>query len=826
MVKWHKVEEAVALAPEIDISNREAWLADFCAGDLGLKNEIESLLAFETEIGDFLERSFSPYAATILSIDEKGFSGKQFGHYRIIREIGRGGMGAVFLAERSDGAFDQQVALKIIRQTLVDKNIERRFLIERQILANLNHPNIARLLDGGFSKMGEPFFVMEFVDGEPITKFASRKNLNLHQRLQLFLKVCSAVAYAHRNLVVHRDLKPGNILVAEDGEPKLLDFGLAKIIDVAALDNEQTRTVFHALTPAYASPEQLRGEIVTTETDIYSLGVVLYELLADERPFHFDGMSLDQIIKTISESEPLLPSVNPHSALRIPQLKGDLDNIVLMALRKEPERRYQSVEVLAGDIQRHLKKLPVSARPNTYQYRASKFVRRHKVGVFAASLIFLSIISGIIFGAWQARQTKKEKEKAEAVNAFLIQTLKYSDPILSPLRKSGQETTVTEVLDEAARRLDSGEFDASPELKAELENTVGTTYIGQGKYNQAAKHFEQYVQLLRGLYGDDHPKMIAGSIVWAGLLFYKGEIDEAEKTFRRYLPLLKTEYQKGNVTAETLANALNNVAYIRRTQGDSKEAESLFRETLGLIPKLSAEEQTSVATTRSTLASTIGDQGRFDEALNTAREAVDEYRTRGDVDSPSYGFSLTVLGGFLTDNHEYSNADTNLKEAENIFRKLLSQNALWLGDNLRNQGVSLYWQGKYDLALVKIDEAQRIYLGSFGTHYDHYPTVLIFKGLILTKTGKTDEGERLLREAVKIRAETLPSEHFWTSLAGSALGECLTIRRRFAEAEPLLQTSFESINRVMGPENPNTVLAYNRLQAFYSEVHKPQLITR
>ena len=592
--RWQKIEEAVARSTEINIADRETWLADFCSGDASLMLEVKSLLAVEIEAEDFLERSFSAYSATILPQDQNEFAGRRFGNYRIIREIGHGGMGAVFLAERVDGAFDQQVALKIVRQTLIDKDLERRFLKERQILASLNHRNIAKLLDGGVSAMGEPYFAMEFIDGEPITSFADGNDLDLTDRLHLFLKVCSAVVFAHRNLVVHRDLKPSNILVTADGEPKLLDFGLAKIVDAGVPDNQQTGTAFKALTPAYASPEQLRGEIVTTASDIYSLGVVLYELITNKRPFNFEGKSLNSIIKTITETVPPMPSVNNKSNFRDTKLSGDLDNIALMALRKEGDRRYQSVEALARDIQRHLKNLPVSARPNTFKYRASKFVGRHKAGVLGAILIFLVLVGGIVAAVWQARQTQMEKEKVEAVNAFLEETLRYSNPILSPLRKNGQETTVNEVLDEATRRLDSGEFDSSPELKAELEYTVGTTYSGQGNNQRAIKHLEEYVRLLKQLYGENDPKMIAGSILWANLLFYNGQIDEGEKTYRKYLPLLRNEYANHRVTVETMASALNNFAYLRRTQGDSREAESLFWETLELIPKLSDDARKSV----------------------------------------------------------------------------------------------------------------------------------------------------------------------------------------------------------------------------------------
>ncbi|HEY0428432.1 MAG TPA: serine/threonine-protein kinase [Pyrinomonadaceae bacterium] len=809
-VDWQNIKEIFLAVLEKDAKSRAKFLDEICQNNFVLREEIQSLLVSHEEIEDFIETP--AFQVSKIFTNGANHTQKHFGNYKIIREIGAGGMGAVFLAERIDGEFEQQVAIKIVRQTIAESELVNRFKRERQILASLNHPNITKLLDGGVSEDGLPFLAMEFVEGEVVTKFVEREKLNLDEILKLFLKICSAVAYAHRNLIVHRDLKPNNILVNGESEPKLLDFGLAKLLDENLTnDAAQAQTAFHALTPAYASPEQLKNEAITTASDIYSLGVVLYELLTGERPFRFEDKSLDEIIKTITEFHPPLPSANQNSKLRNSQLKGDLDNIVLTALRKEPARRYKSVEAFADDIERYLKGLPVSARPATFRYRAGKFIKRHKVGVLAASLILLSLIGGIVTSLWQAQQARREKEKAESINAFLEQTLEYANPILSSLRKNGRETTVNEVLDEAARRLDNGEFNSQPEVKAELERAVAASYFGQGRYQEARKHLEQYVLLLKGLYGETHPKMIAGSIMWASLLFDKGETEEAEKTYRQFLPMMRYEHEKGNIKTEILADALNQFAYLRRTQGDSREAETLFRETLTLIPQLSGEAFNSVATTRSTLASVLADQGRFDEALQTAREAVEEYRLRNETDSPSYGFSLTILGGFLTEKGNFNEADAYLKEAETLFRRFLSPTNLWLGDNLRNQAISLYGQARFSEAIGKADETLKIYEESFGTHYDHYPTALIIKGLSLTKTGQTVEGEKLLREAVKIRTESLPKGHFWTALANSALGECLTIQKRYAEAEPLLLESYQDLKNSQGEQSPRTQLALGRL---------------
>ncbi len=816
---WEEIKEIFSAALELEPNRREVFISERCSDNSELKAEVESWLASHAESENFIE--------TPVFLREEFFStnsssvGRRFGNYQIICEIGHGGMGAVYLAKRSDGEFEQQVALKIVRQSIAESQMVERFRRERQILASLNHPNIAKLLDGGVSETGEPFIAMEYVEGEMATDFVRERSLQLNDILRLFLKVCSAVEYAHRNLIVHRDIKPGNILVTLDGEPKLLDFGLARLLDDHQAGSvTETKTAFRALTPAYASPEQLRGDSITTASDIYSLGIVLYELVTGERPFQFEEKSLEEIIRTVSDIEPPLPS-NASTPNR--QLKGDLDNIILTTLRKEPERRYQTVEAFADDIKRYLKGQPVSARSNTFQYRTAKFIQRHKIGVLAASLIIFILIGGIVATILQSRAVKREKEKAEQINAFLEQILKYSNPILNNLRKNGQETTVSEVLDEAARRLESGEFDSSPEIKAELERSVAATYYGQGRYTEARKHLEQCVLLLKDLYDENDPHMITASMMWASLLFDRGELDEAEKIFRKYLPLMEGEYHSGTVSAASLTETLNNFAYLRRTQGDSKEAEQLFRKTLEIIPLLSREVLNGVATTRSTLASTIADQGRFDEALDTAREAVEEFRNRGDEDSPSFGFALNIYGGFLVEKGDLENADAELRNAENILNKYFSKSNLWIGDNIRNQALSAYMHGHYNESIEKANAALKNYEDGFGKHYDNYPTALIIKGLSLTRSGQTGEGEKILREALKLRSETLSADHYWVAAAKGALGECLTAQDRFGEADPLLKASYESLTRSQESDSPRLELARRRLVSLYQSWGKQEL---
>ncbi len=406
---WQQIKDLFAEAIEHHPDSRVNFLKKKCNGDDVLFNEVNSLLAASSEPENLIENNAIDLASKI-SAYEDDLAEQHFGHYKILREIGSGGMGTVFLARRDDGEFSMHVALKIVRQSVADREIIARFKRERQILANLNHPNIAVLHDGGVSEKGEPFLAMEYVAGETLTDYSEKHNLSIREKLRLFLKICSAVSYAHRNLIVHRDIKPSNILVTREGEPKLLDFGLAKAFES---DTSKTQTALRAFTPAYASPEQIQGQNITTASDIYSLGVVFYELLTGTKPLNFDKKSFEEILQTATHSTPPLPSANPQASTNDPQLKGDLDNIALTALRKEPERRFKTVEDFADDVRRYLDGLPISARPNTKRYLTGKFIQRNKIAVAATALIFISLVTALAFSLWQADKARKERDRAE-----------------------------------------------------------------------------------------------------------------------------------------------------------------------------------------------------------------------------------------------------------------------------------------------------------------------------------------------------------------------------------------------------------------------------
>jgi eukaryotic-like serine/threonine-protein kinase len=443
--RWQRIERLFESALGRKPGDRSAFLAEACEDDPTLRAEVEALIASDHEAGTFIERPAVDNTTLLVSpLGSQTGPGHRIGAYELIREIGRGGMGAVYLAVRADDQYRSRVAIKVVARGMDTDFAVRRFLSERQILASLDHPNIAKLLDGGATPDGLPYFVMEYIEGMPLYQYCDSRRLSTEDRLELFRTLCSAVHYAHQNLVVHRDLKPGNVLVSADGVPKLLDFGIAKLLNPELYGQgvDITGTAIRLMTPAYASPEQVRGEPITTASDVYSLGVLLYELLSGHRPYRFNSFTPQEILRVICEEEPQKPSsaatsagealetkgpgqvtVTPESVSKTRheepdklqrKLTGDLDNIVLKAMSKEAQRRYTSVEQLSEDIRRYLEGLPVIARKATLSYRGAKFVRRNKAAVLAAALVVLSLLAGIIGTSWQAVVAGSQRARAEA----------------------------------------------------------------------------------------------------------------------------------------------------------------------------------------------------------------------------------------------------------------------------------------------------------------------------------------------------------------------------------------------------------------------------
>ena len=800
---WQRIKDLFAEAIEKPTDSRDEFLQAECGDRPDLYDEVISLIAASTEPENLIENNSIDLASKI-GAEETPIAEQHFGNYRIIREIGSGGMGTVFLAERNDGEFVMQVALKIVRQSVADREILERFSRERQILADLHHPNIAVLHDGGVSEKGEPFLAMEFIDGEPLIEYANAHKLSVSDRIRLLIKVCSAVAFAHRNLVVHRDIKPSNVLVGRDGEPKLLDFGLAKSFD--SKDSE-IQTTLRAFTPAYASPEQITGGTITTASDIYSLGVILYELLTGAKPLKFDDKSFEEILQTVNSIEPRPPSEIGSSGTDTRKLRGDLDNIVMMALRKEPERRYRSVEDFADDLQNHLDDRPVTARPSTFVYRTSKFVARNKIAVAASVIILLSLLAGIGVSLWQAEIAKRQSARSEAVNQFLQRILKTAFPE-SGGGKRGEQATIIDVLDEIEKSLDK-DLSTEPEVRAQIRQIIGDAYLAQGRYDDAERNLDRALTEQTAIFGRDSLQTLRSEMVVASLLLSKAKYEKALEIFERRSPLLTDEFHKGRIGPEFYFPKMSDYATTYRAVGNADRAEAVLNATIAEAATAGPDSAANSAKTLLTLI--MLDQGRFAEARSRQSEFADSLRSSLEKDDPVLASVLTLLGSIQMEDGSPQDALQSLREAEANYRHNYGPEYLPLYDNLRLQAQAAYALHDYQSAEKLIDTVLSAYQKNSGPKYISFATALTISGLVKNKLGDSKTAETTLTEALKLRQENLPPDHFMTALTKGALGEVLMDEKKYTAAAPYVRESLESLARSQKSENNRLIVARQRL---------------
>lgn len=757
---------------------RTAFLDAACVDDPRLRSDIDLLLQSDvTEHTGFQDEAELP----TLNFDfdqytEESLEGQQIGDYTILRPLGHGGMGEVYYALRN-APFKQYVALKVIRHGLNSRDLLQRFEMERQILASLSHPNIARLLDGGLTQGGVSFFVMEYVQGVPINEYCDTKRLTINQRLELFQAVCRAVHYAHQNLVVHRDLKPSNILVTKDGRVKLLDFGVAKLLNPALshVSMPVTRTMVRMMTPEYASPEQVRGEPLTTASDVYALGVLLYELMTGHRPYQLQSSSPQEIERIVCEHNPERPStrvIHDETILRHDGstmtiaassisaarsmtverlqrgLKGDLDNIVMMALRKEVSRRYGSAEQLAADIERYRNGLPVEARSSTITYRTRKFVQRNKLGVAAACMIVLSLFAGLGAALWQANQARQERDraqieadKADQVSAFLEGLFDANDPA----RSLGEEITARQLLERGVTRAEG--LSNQPEVQTAMLNVMGRAYRNLGQYQKARPLLEQALVQRRQLHGDNHTNVAQSMNNLAMVLRRLGEYEEAEALYRESLQTYKNLYGEESAHA---AISMNNLALALRYKGDYQEAEELYRESMALRRVLYGEDSPVVSMSMNNLGSLLRLKGDYDAAEPLLRDAVARFRRSRGNEHPDVAMALNNLGLLLYDRGEYAAAEPHLREALNMRQMLLTDTHPRIATSLNNLALVLKAQDDYETADSLHRDALALQRASLSPNHPDLATTLKHLATLLKETSQYEAAEPLYSEALSV----------------------------------------------------------------------------
>ena len=759
--------------------------------------------------------------------------GHLIGPYRIVQSLGRGGMGEVFLAERADDQFRQRVAVKIVRPGLLSRHVQGRLRQERQILASLEHPNIARLYDGGATPDGLPYIVMEYIDGVPIDTYCNVQKLSIEARLRLFVVVCAAVHRAHQSLIVHRDLKPSNILVTKDGTPKLLDFGIAKMLD----DREMMHTLavtqidVRVMTPDHASPEQVRGDPITTASDIYVLGILLYELLCGYKPFGNRAANLSQLEREICDVTPTAPSAvvssvarsAPSEIAKIAEdrsttvarlartLRGDLDNIVAMATKKEPERRYASVEQMATDIENYLNGLPVKARADAWTYRSGKFIRRHAtiLALSAAPILLLIGFTAttyiqseqIAFERDQAQtqrvRAESERERAEAVSEFLVNSFRLADPA----QARGDTITAREILDHGAERI-SRELRNQPSLRATLLDTIGSVYLGLGLPQKAQPLIEQGLSIRREL--NPGSVDVARSLYSLNTVYEKrGDLQKAESLAAEGVEIARKN--TGENSLET-AEMMCRLGFIKREKGELQSAQALLERCLAIRTALLGGDHEKITTPLDNLSRIAQARGDLQRAEQLVRRALEIDKSTGGEDHPRYIAHLFHLA-FLTEDRG------NIAEAEKLYGQVVTLCRRVFGpehpetiDAMSAHGTFLVHTERLAQAKPILEEVLALNLkvrpghAYIGNDYENL-------GRLELQSGNTKAAENQFVRALSIYRETLPPGHGMIATALANLGRAQLALQKPNEAEQSFTQALDAWEVEYGRDSVGYALA-------------------
>ena len=852
--RWRTLSPYLDEALEIEAAKQAAWLASISARDPALADDLRSILAGHKNIHDsgFLEGVVVDPRLTFMP----SLEGQVLGSYRLLSPIGQGGSGNVWLAERCDGRFQGRAAVKLLNIALVERGGEARFKREGTILAGLRHPHIAHLVDAGISQTGQPYLVLEHIDGQPIDQFCESAAIPIEGRLRLFLDVLDAVAHAHASLVVHRDIKPANVLVSKEGGVKLLDFGIAKLIERDAPRRSSggdssafTRDGGSALTPQCAAPEQLSGGEITTATDVYALGVLLYVLLSGRHPA---GDALDspaKLLRAIVEMEaPKLSdvvgsSVDPQLlARRAAQcattpaklrrtLRGDLEAIVARALRKNPAERYASVDAFADDLRRHLRHEPVAARPNTPLYRAARFIRRHPGGVSGTAAVVLLVagMTGVYTGRLAAQRNRAQREAAKAikVSELMMGLLTSADPYI--IRgASGQPTSVRAVLDAGAAQVQK-ELAGEPELQVEMLTTMGRTYRRLAAFDRAQQLLEQALASGRQVLGDEHAQ-VAQTLDYLGVVLAdKGDyraagqrLEEALAMRRKLLGPLHPD------VAVTLAE----LGRVYQDQGLNQRAEPLHREALDIRRKALGAGHRETAVSESDLASVLRLNGDLDRAEALLRLSYDtNVKTRG-AEHPNTASALHDLALITAMRGDSRAAEPLLRQALDMQRKALGNHHPVVAATLNSLSRALLEERRYDESAAAGSEAAAIAASVLGADHQLVAIYTCNLAAVHAAGGNAAAAEPLLREGLRIRGlapgivptrrRTRVEDDWSVGAARSLLGAVLTKLRRFPEAETTLLDARRELESLPAMGGAEMKIAYSRLVDLYFAWGRPE----
>ena len=814
-------EQALTRPPD----ERSVWLAAACAGNEALRAEVEELLAAHALDSGILDRS--PVRPPPPPPQ------RRIGAYRIVRELGRGGMGVVYMAERDDGHFTRRVALKVLRASPDAEELHRRFIAERQILASLVHPNIAQLLDGGVTDGRLPFLVMEYVDGLPITTYCDRQRLSINDRLRLFQDVCKAVHHAHQNLVIHRDLKPGNIMVTAGGAVKLLDFGIAKLLntELSAVEVPVTRTELRIMTPEYASPEQVRGDPLSTASDGYALGVVLYELLAGRRPYRLTSTAPAEIARVVCEQDPEPPSAAVARAsdgaptlaevsaarhttpdrLRA-ELRGDLDAIVLLAMRKEPGRRYGSAALLAQDIDRALTGMPVLAHRDTRTYRTRKFLRRHRVVVAASVLVALSLIGGAGAALWQANvaaeqrdlardaaeQADGERRQSQEVASFLFGLFEASEPD----QARGASLSARELLDRGRARV--ARLRGQPVVQARMMDVMARVYTGLGDYERSRQLLEEALGLRREEFGDRHLEVAETRAALGEVYRRLGRYADASREVTMALAVQQAVLGDQH---PDLAPTLMQLAGMRVYSADLDSSARLAAAAVAIRERAFGPTDTLVAQSLIAHAASVRRLAEYEEAERLVRRAMQIFEQTVGTQHPLYADALMNLGYLLEGD------PPRLPEVESAYRRALEIRRAHFGPGHRFVALSVgslayvvSVQGRGREADSLYSEHLELMRAVLGEGHPSLSEAQGFRAMALARSGRAPEAERMIRAALEDMRKSLGPSHSGIGWQLTNLAHVLIANGKLEEAEQTMRAALETRRNALVDERESPLL--------------------
>jgi serine/threonine-protein kinase len=864
---WQRIQALFHQAADLPESEQLAFLRQQCRGDAPLLAEVVSLLRADAEGNSLLDLNVAHVAREVLNDSSATPALEQFGRYHIKRTLGAGGMGIVYLAERED--LGSLVAIKILRDAWLSPARRERFALEQRTLAQLNHPYIARLYDADTSPDGTPFFAMEYVEGAPLTSYCVQHRCSIAERLKFFRKVCEAVVYAHQHAVIHRDLKPSNIFVKDDDTVRLLDFGIAKQLEVLGESVEQTMTGLRLMTPAYASPEQMRGEQVGIQTDVYSLGVVLYELLCGQVPFDLSSRTPAQAEKVVTEQEPEHPSsvanrtiekseATHEFATTSKSLWSDLDVLCLTAMHRDQRRRYASAEALLRDVDHYLKGEPLEARPDSAHYRIRKFVTRNRRAVMAAAAALLLVAGLVTFFTVRLAIARNaalaQAARTQRIQRFMTNLFQGGDEAAGP----ADSLRVVTLLDRGVQEAQS--LNAEPAVQAELYETLGGIYQKLGKLDQAntllqsaldshKSHFgadssevaqtlvaigqlrsdqarledaekltQQGLEMARRHLPADNPAVVKAMIAYGRVLGQRGSYDHAIQVLSE---AVKIESKPGR-PATDLVNSLSALAEANYSAGHYPVADSLYRRVLEMHRKMYGARHPSVAEDLGNIAAIQQDLGFYTEAEKFDRQALDITQNYYGSEHPKTAINLTMLGRALEFENKFDESDAMLKQALTIQERVYGPVHPSVAETLNELAANESMRNDMDGAIVQFRRVAEIYRSIYGDH--HYLVAIALANVASQYMDKKDyaSAEPIFRDVLRRLAEALPPDNVNTGIAHIKLGRTLLRQNRYADAETETRAGFDSLSKQMDPTVSWLRSARKDLVAEYTGMNQPE----